>query len=80
MLYMTGLCQTRADDRLSDFDLIADGESIGFCQIRRRPSHAPNILPEAASHFYFEVAPSTAAVVSASSCSGALLSRRAPWA
>jgi len=54
---MIELRQTRDDDRLAAFDLLVMGQRIGFCQIRREPSHAPDIPAEAASHFYFEVRP-----------------------
>ena len=54
---MIELRKTRDDDRLAAFDLLVMGQRIGFCQIRRQPSHAPEVPAEAASHFYFELRP-----------------------
>jgi predicted acetyltransferase len=41
----------------SVYDLLADGQPVGYCQIRHTPSHSPGIPPEYANHVYYEVRP-----------------------
>jgi predicted acetyltransferase len=42
----------------STFDMRADdGQLIGFCQVRHKPSHNPDLPETAASHIYYEVDP-----------------------
>jgi predicted acetyltransferase len=39
----------------STFDLVLDGEVIGFAQVRHRPSHNADLPPEAGNNIYYEI-------------------------
>jgi predicted acetyltransferase len=41
----------------SSFDLVGDdGEVVGYCQIRHRPSCSQDLPPEAGNNIYYEIA------------------------
>jgi predicted acetyltransferase len=51
------LVHIKTEGRLptSTFELADQGEKVGFCQIRHRPSHGVGVPPEAANHVYYEI-------------------------
>jgi predicted acetyltransferase len=52
------LVQSDTSGRLptSTFDLVRDGEMVGFAQVRHRPSCNADLPPEAGNHLYYKIA------------------------